>query len=71
MGEIVAGRAHARTQVIMLIHDLSVRIIHAATGELLRHLTLDFSRAYKPTGCPPGPAKGTPRKTRNPEPAPG
>jgi len=55
------GRTHARTHVIMLVQDLSVRIINAATGELLRDLILDPSRAYQPTGRPPGP---TPRTHR-------
>jgi hypothetical protein len=32
----------------MLIHDLDVRIIHAATGELLRELTLDPTKDYQP-----------------------
>jgi hypothetical protein len=53
------GRAHARTHVILLIADLDIRVIDAATGELLRHLTLDPTRDYQPTGRPPGP----PRKT--------
>ena len=38
------GRTHARTHVILLIHDLDIRVINAATGELLRELTLDPSR---------------------------
>ena len=42
------GRTHARTPVIMLIDDLDIRVIHAATGELLRHLTLDPTRDYQP-----------------------
>ena len=49
------GRTHARTPVILLIHDLDIRIIHAATGELLRDLTLDPTSDYQPTGAPPGP----------------
>lgn len=49
------GRTHARTPVILLIADLDIRVIHAATGELLRHLTLDPTRDYQPTGKPPGP----------------
>jgi transposase InsO family protein len=44
------GRTHARTPVLMLIHDLEVRVIHAATGELLRELTIDPARDYQPTG---------------------
>ena len=62
------GRTHARTRVLMLIQDLDIRVINAATGELLRHLTLDPSRNYQPTGRPPGPPKGTPRRRKNPEP---
>ena len=58
------GRTHARTPVIMLIDDLDIRIINAATGELLRHLTLDPTTDYQPTGAPKGP---TP-KTKRPEP---
>ena len=34
----------------MLIRDLNVRIIHAATGEIIRALTLDTTRNYQPTG---------------------
>jgi hypothetical protein len=52
----------------MLVHDLHIRVISAATGELLRELTLDPDRNYQPTGRPPGPPPGTPRKRRNPEP---
>ena len=40
------GRTHARTHVILLIQDLHVRIIHAATGELLRELTINPQRDY-------------------------
>jgi transposase InsO family protein len=61
------GRTHARTHVIMLIQDLHVRIINAATGELLRDLTLDPSRNYQPTGKPRRPP-GTPRQRKDPEP---
>ena len=53
------GRTHARTPVILLAHDLHVRVVHAATGELLRELTIDPRRNYQPRGQPPGPA---PRK---------
>jgi transposase InsO family protein len=49
------GRTHARTPVLMLVHDLHIRVINAATGELLRQLTLDPARDYQPTGQPPGP----------------
>src|ERR687896_421756 len=49
------GRTHARTHIIMLINDLHVRVVNAATGELLRELTIDLTRDYQPTGRPPGP----------------
>ncbi len=58
------GRTLARTPVIMLIHDLNVRIVHAATGELLRELTIDQSRDYQPTGKSRYPS----RKTEKTEP---
>src|SRR6185312_8530010 len=38
------GRTHARTPIILLVDDLDVRVVHAATGELLRALTIDTSR---------------------------
>jgi len=53
------------------IHEsaaLNIRIINAATGELLRELTLDPDRNYQPTGQPPGPTPGTPRQQKNPGP---
>ena len=34
----------------MLIADLHIRIITAATGQLIRELDLDPSRDYQPTG---------------------
>jgi hypothetical protein len=48
------GRPHARTHVLVLVHDLDIRIINAATGEILRALTLDPTRDYQPTGKPIG-----------------
>lgn len=42
------GRTHARTHVLLLVQDLDVRIVDAATGELLRELTIDPSRDYQP-----------------------
>jgi transposase len=62
---IGVGRTHARTRVLLLVRDLDIRIINAATGELLRQLTLDTSRNYQPTGRS-RPAR--PRKRSNPEP---
>ena len=51
------GRTHARTHVIVLVQDLHIRIIDAATGELLRELVLDTSKRYQGTGRPPGPTR--------------
>jgi transposase InsO family protein len=65
------GRTHARTHVLLLVQDLHIRVINAATGELLRELILDPTRNYQPTGRPPGPSPGTPRPPRkrtDPEP---
>lgn len=42
------GRAHAGTPVLLLVHDLEIRVIDQDTGELLRHLTLDPNRDYQP-----------------------
>jgi Integrase core domain len=58
---IGAGRTHARTHVLLLVQDLHIRVINAATGELIRELVLDPDRDYQPTGRPPGPPKGRER----------
>jgi transposase InsO family protein len=42
------GRTHARTPVIILAHDLDIRVVNATTGELLRELTIDQTRDYQP-----------------------
>ena len=41
--------------ITMLIDDLHIRVLDAATGQLIRDLVLDPSRDYQPTGHPPGP----------------
>jgi transposase InsO family protein len=51
------GRTHSRTHVILLVQDLDIRVINAATGELLRELVLDPTRDYQPTGAPKGPTR--------------
>ena len=51
------GRTHAGTYVILLVHDLNVRVVHAATGELLRQLTIDPRRDYQPIQRPTTPRK--------------
>lgn len=48
MHHIGIGRAHARTHVILLVQDLDVHVVNAATGELLRELTIDPNRDYQP-----------------------
>ena len=49
------GRTHAGTDILLLVQDLNVRIVHAATGEILRELVIDPTRDYHGTGRPPGP----------------
>jgi hypothetical protein len=51
---IGVGRTHARTRVLILVHDLNIRIIKATTGELLRDLILHPTCDYQPTGAPKG-----------------
>jgi transposase InsO family protein len=51
------GRTHARTRVIVLVQDLNIKIVDAATGELLRELALDTTKRYQGTGRPPGPPR--------------
>jgi hypothetical protein len=67
------GRPHAGTPIILLIHDLNIRVIHAATGEIIRALTLDPNRRYQPTGAKRGGPRRPygpygPRKSKQPEP---
>jgi transposase InsO family protein len=60
---IGVGRTHTGTRVILLIADLNIRIIHAATGEILRDVTLDPTRNYQPTGAPKGPTRPKTKRT--------
>lgn len=57
MYSIGIGRTHTGTRVIVLAQDLDIRIIDAATGELLRELVLDTSKRYQGTGRPPDPTR--------------
>jgi len=57
MYSIGIGRTHTGTRVTVLAQDLDIRIIDAATGELLRELTLDTDKRYQGTGRPPGPTR--------------
>lgn len=52
---IGVGRTHTRTRVLILVEDLDIRIVNAATGELLRELVLDTTKRYQALGRPPGP----------------
>ena len=65
MHHIGIGTEHARTPVLKLIDGLHIRVINAATGELLRELVIDPSRNYQPLGRPPGPKP----KNRRPDPS--
>ena len=42
------GRTHTGTHVILLVQDLDVRVVNAATGELLRELAINPDRDYQP-----------------------
>jgi hypothetical protein len=46
---IGVGRAHASTEVLLLVADDDVRVI-TLDGELLRHLTIDPGRSYQAQG---------------------
>jgi transposase InsO family protein len=54
---IGVGRTYVGTYVYLLVQDLDVRVVDAATGELLRELTIDPRRDYQPTGAPKGPTR--------------
>jgi transposase InsO family protein len=54
---IGVGRTYARTDVLLLVQDLHVTVVDAATGEILRDLIIDPRKDYQPTGRPPGPQK--------------
>jgi hypothetical protein len=54
------GRAPARTHIPLLGCDLDIRIVNAATGELLRELTLDPPATSSPPANPGLPERQTP-----------
>jgi transposase InsO family protein len=41
------GRRHAGTRVLLLVHELDIRVLSEDTGALLRALTLDPTRDYQ------------------------
>jgi transposase InsO family protein len=55
MHHIGLGAEHRGTSVIVLVHDLDVRVIDTTTGELIRKLTIDTTKDYQGLGRPPGP----------------
>jgi hypothetical protein len=48
MPHISIGRAHKHTAVILLIDDLDIRVVAAATGELLRAFVLNPNIGHQP-----------------------
>jgi transposase InsO family protein len=64
------GRPLDGTPIVALINGYDVRVIHAATGELLRTLTINPDKRYHGTGKPIGGPRRPygPRKNKNPEP---
>ena len=71
---IGVGRTHTGTHILLLVRDLDVRIIDAATGELLRQLTLDPPAATTspPAGHPdPRPEPHQNASTPDPDVGPG
>jgi len=59
---IALGRRHAGATVQVTSTGPAIQIADAATGEVLRELTIDPTRDYQPTGAPPG------RTRKNPTP---
>ena len=59
-----------RNHIMLLIDGYNVRIIHAATGELIRTLTINPQHRYHGTGKPVGGPRRpyVPATTRNPNP---
>ena len=64
------GQPLNRTPIIMLIHAYDIRVIHAATGELLRQLTINPNHLYHGTGKQKGgPSRPYgPQKNKRPKP---
>ena len=64
------GRTLEGTRIILLIDGYDVRIIHAATGEIIRQLTINPEHRYHGTGKPVGGPRRPygPRKNKKSEP---
>ena len=67
---IGVGRTLDGTRVVLLIDGYHVHIIHAATGEIIRTLSIDPERRYHGTGKPVGGPRRPygPRKNKKSEP---
>ncbi len=66
------GRAHAHKRVLVLAADLSIRVIDAETGELLRALTLNRAKDYQPRSrTPSNRSAPTTASSRRPQPSSG
>ncbi|MET0895622.1 MAG: hypothetical protein ABWY80_07205, partial [Acidimicrobiia bacterium] len=61
MHHIGLGAEHNATRVVVLVHDLEVRVANATTGELIRALTINPTKDYQPLDRPPGPTPHQPR----------
>ena len=48
---IGVGRRHAGTNILILAHDLDIRVL-TTDGELIRELVLDPNRDYQPQPKP-------------------
>lgn len=70
MHHIGLGRTLDGTRVILLIDGHDIRVIHAATGEIIRTLTLNPDQRYHGTGAKIGGPQRPygPRKSKKPEP---
>ena len=69
------GRAHAGTRVLLLVHDLDVRVM-TEDGQLLRHLTIDPTRNHQPQSLDGAkiakrPENRPPRLSQRPDRSPG
>ena len=67
---IGVGRTLDGTRIVLLIDGYNVRILHAATGEIIRTLTIDPERRYHRTGTPVGGPRRPygPRRNKKSEP---
>ena len=63
-------RTHNGARIILLIDGYDVRVIHAATGEIIRQLTINPEHRYHGTGKPPGGPRRPygPHNNKKPEP---